>query len=132
MRFVVIGAGIGPLRDKGIALTSYAVELFDALLAPLGFELGSPRDPSLRGSHVTIRRADGEDLAQALASAGVVGDFRMPDGIRLGLAPLTTRYTDVYDGITRLASLASPAAAASSRPAPATDPVAAPPPAGAT
>jgi kynureninase len=113
---VVIDAGIGPLRDKGVALTSYAVELFDAVLARLGFELGSPRDPDLRGSHVTIRRADACVLAQTLASAGVVGDFRMPDGIRLGLAPLTTRYTDVYDGITRLASLASAAAPAAADP----------------
>ena len=104
---VVIDAGIESLRNKGIALTSYAVELFDSLLAPLGFELGSPRDPSLRGAHVTVRRADASELVPALASVGVVGDFRMPDGIRLGLAPLTTRYTDVYDGITRLASLAS-------------------------
>jgi kynureninase len=103
----VIDAGIESLRNKGIALTSYAVELFDSLLAPLGFELGSPRDPSLRGAHVTVRRADASELVPALASVGVVGDFRMPDGIRLGLAPLTTRYTDVYDGITRLASLAS-------------------------
>src|SRR5579862_3955461 len=102
-------AGLDALHAKGMALTDFAVELFDALLAPLGFRLGSPRAAERRGSHVIVRRADARALVPALTAEGVVGDFRCPDGIRLGLAPLTTSYRDVYEGVTRLASVASSA-----------------------
>ncbi len=99
--------GLDALRAKGIALTSFAVELFDAVLAPLGFRLGSPRAPERRGSHVMVCRDDARSLVPRLGAAGVVTDFRTPDGIRLGLAPLTTSYRDVYEGITRLAAVAA-------------------------
>jgi kynureninase len=102
-----IEAGLPAMRAKSVALTSYAVELFDEVLAPAGFRLGSPRSAEVRGSHVLVCRSDAESLIRPLAeTAGVMADFRKPDGIRLGLAPLTTRFTDVYDGVTRLAALA--------------------------
>jgi kynureninase len=100
-------AGIEAIRAKGIALTSFAVELFDAWLAPLGFTLGSPRDPARRGAHVTVRRADARTLTRALIERGVVPDFREPDGMRLGLSPLTTRFEDVWLGIARVRDLAA-------------------------
>jgi kynureninase len=95
-------AGIDEIRRKGIALTGFAIELFDAWLADAGFRLGSPRDGERRGSHVSLLRADAEDLTRSLIASGVVPDFRPPDGIRLGLSPLTTRFTDVWDGLSRL------------------------------
>ena len=91
----------------GIALTGYAIELFDAWLADAGFRLGSPREAERRGSHVSLLRTDAEDLTRSLIAAGVVPDFRPPDGIRLGLSPLTTRFTDVWDGLSRLRQLAA-------------------------
>jgi kynureninase len=100
-------AGIDGIRRKGIALTGYAIELFDAWLADAGFALGSPREAERRGSHVALLRADAEDLTRSLIAAGVVPDFRPPDGIRLGLSPLTTRFTDVWDGLSRLRQLAA-------------------------
>ncbi len=103
---LVAEAGIGRIRAKGIALTEYAIALHDALLAPLGFELGSPRDASRRGAHVAIRRPDARHLTTALIAAGVVPDFREPDSIRLGLSPLTTSFADVRTGIDRLRTLA--------------------------
>jgi kynureninase len=99
-------AGIDALRSKGEALTDYAVALFDAWLAPLGFELGSPRPSLLRGSHVSLRHAAAEDLCERLIERGVVPDFRRPDSIRLGMAPLTTRFVDVYDALARLGEVA--------------------------
>jgi kynureninase len=102
---VLAEAGISALRTKGQALTTYAVDLLDAWLAPLGFGLASPRDPARRGSHITVAHPDSETLCAALIASGVVPDFRHPDGIRLGMAPLTTRFTDVYHGVAAIRAL---------------------------
>jgi kynureninase len=99
-------AGIGALREKAIALTELIVELHDAHLAPLGFSLGSPRDPARRGAHVSIVHAEAWPICRALIErARVVPDFRGPDSIRLGMPPLYTRFTEVYDAIERLRGL---------------------------
>jgi kynureninase len=103
---MIAEAGIDDIRAKSVALTELAVALFDDWLVPRGFALASPRDPARRGSHVTVTRADADHLVVALTGAEVVPDFRRPDGIRLGLAPLTTRFVDVYDGLARLVRLA--------------------------
>ncbi len=103
---MVLEAGIERLRTKGVALTEYAVALHDAWLAPLGFALASPRDPARRGSHVLLRHPEARRLSGELAAHGVVPDFRQPTGIRVGLAPLTTRFVDVHDGLRTLAELA--------------------------
>ena len=103
---VSVEAGIEAIRAKGIALTEYAIALHDAWLAPLGFTLGSPRDPARRGSHVSVRRADARLLTRSMIDAGVIPDFRAPDSIRLGLSPLTTSFDDVSRGIAILRGLA--------------------------
>jgi kynureninase len=95
-------AGIQALRAKGIGLTSYLIELADAWLAPHGCVLASPRDPGRRGSHVCLRHPDAGRISQALTRAGVIGDFRTPDRLRLGPAPITTRFTDVWDALDTL------------------------------
>jgi kynureninase len=100
-------AGISEIRLKARAITEYAIALHDERLEPLGFTLGSPRDPERRGSHVSVRRADASDLCRALAESGVLTDFRMPDTIRLGCSPLTTSYAEVWDGVDQLCTLAS-------------------------
>jgi kynureninase len=103
---LVAEAGVDRLRTKAEALTSYAVELHDAWLAPLGFELRSPRDPARRGAHVSIRHEHGWPICRALIErAKVIPDFRDPDLIRLGLAPLYTRFADVHDALDRLRDL---------------------------
>jgi kynureninase len=99
-------AGVDRLRTKAEALTAYLVELHDAWLAPLGFELGSPRDPSRRGGHVSLRHAEAWPICRALSErARVIPDFRAPDSIRLGLPPLYTRFVDVHDALARLRAL---------------------------
>ena len=103
---VVAEAGIDRLRAKAEALTSYAVELHDAWLASLGFELWSPRDPARRGAHISIRHEHAWPICRALIErAKVVPDFREPDLIRLGFAPLYTRFADVHDALERLREL---------------------------
>jgi kynureninase len=103
---VTAEAGIGPLREKSVAQCELIVELHDAWLAPLGFELGSPREPERRGSHVSLRHAEAWPICRALIErADVIPDFRGPDTIRLGVAPLYTRYVDVWDALDRLRKL---------------------------
>ena len=98
-------ATIAAIRAKSIGLTEYAITLGDELLAPLGVGLGSPRDPVHRGGHVSLTHPDARALSQRLIEAAVIPDFREPDVIRIGLSPLTTRYADVHEGLTRLAAL---------------------------
>jgi kynureninase len=99
-------AGIQRLRAKGMALTELLVALHDAWLAPLGLTLASPRDAAARGSHVAIVHPDAYRICRALVDkAGVIPDFRAPDRIRLGLAPITTRFTDVWDAMDRLRAI---------------------------
>ena len=104
---LVAEAGIDRIRAKGIGLTEYAIALFDARLAGLGFGLGSPRDPARRGAHVAIKHPDARRLTAELIARGVIPDFREPDSIRFGLSPLTTSFRDVEAGIAALETLAS-------------------------
>src|SRR5690349_13428284 len=96
---VLAEAGIDRLRAKGQAMTAYLVTLADAWLAPLGFRLASPRDPALRGSHVSLEHPQAWQVCQALLDRGVVPDYRTPDRLRLGPAPLTTHFAEVYDAL---------------------------------
>lgn len=102
---MIVRAGMDRVRAKSTALTTLAVRLYDEWLAPLGVSLRSPRDAGGRGSHVTLGHPEARHLADDLTARGVVPDFRRPDGIRIGLAPLTTRYVDVYDGLAVLRDL---------------------------
>jgi len=103
---LVAEAGIDAIRAKSVALTELAVELHDARLAPLGFELGTPRDPARRGAHVSLRHPEAWRVCRALIErANVVPDFRGPDSIRFGFPPLYTRFVDVWDAADRLRRL---------------------------
>ncbi len=102
---LVAEAGIGALAEKGSALTDLAIALGDEWLAPHGVSLASPRDPARRGSHVTFHHPAAWQLTQALIDSGVVPDFRTPDRVRLGPAPLYTRFVDVWDGMDRFRAL---------------------------
>ena len=102
---LVIEAGITAIRDKGIALGEYAIALSDEWLAPRGVTLGSPRKGARRGAHVALVHPEAQDLCLRLIDAGVIVDFRPPDVIRIGLAPLSTSFADVRDGLARLCEL---------------------------
>jgi kynureninase len=103
---LTVEAGVARLYEKATALCELIVALHDDWLAPLGFTLGSPRDPAQRGSHVSLRHEEAWPICRALIErAKVVPDFRGPDSIRLGVAPLYTRYVDVWDALDRLRGL---------------------------
>lgn len=84
---------LAQVREKSLALT----DLFVAVTAEAGLECVTPAEHERRGSQVALRHPDGYPIVQALIARGVVGDFRSPDILRFGFAPLYLRYVDVYD-----------------------------------
>ena len=99
----ILNAGMDAIRAKSILMTDYASFLTDSLLAPFGFSLGSPRDSAQRGSHISLRHADGYRINRALIEEmNVIPDFREPDNIRLGFAPIYTSFTEIWEGFDRI------------------------------
>ncbi len=99
----LIDAGMDALRTKSLLLSEYLIALTDAVLAPLGFYLASPRASGRRGSHVSIRHPEGYRINRALIEEmNVLPDFREPDNLRLGLAPLYTSFTDIWEAVDRI------------------------------
>jgi len=100
---VVGEAGVAPIRAKSEALTALAVELADDRLAPYGVTVATPRDPAARGGHIALRHPEARRITAMLIAANVIGDFRAPDIVRIGLSPLSIRFADVREGFARLA-----------------------------
>jgi kynureninase len=92
-------AGLEAIRAKSIALTEFAIEVSDLLLGPLDVVVGSPRDHAVRGSHITLEHPEFSVATERLWKMGVIPDFRPPDGLRLGLSPLSTSFAEVYRGL---------------------------------
>jgi kynureninase len=89
-------------RRKSMALGDLFIKRVDETCRDLGVEVVSPRDASQRGSHVSLRHKEGYRVMRALIDRGVIGDFRTPDLMRFGFAPLYTRYVDVFDAVRHL------------------------------
>ena len=102
---LIESAGMPAVRTKSVQLTEYAMTLYDAWLAASGVRLASPRDSAHRGGHVTLRRSDFRSLLEPLWERGVLPDFRAPDGIRIGLSPLSTSFAEVHAGMEVLREL---------------------------
>jgi len=99
-------ATMAAIASKARSLTGLAVQLADSWLPSLGVQVGSPRDPSTRGSHIALRHPEAWPICRALIErAHVIPDYRPPDIVRLGFTPLTTRFADVWDGLNRLRRL---------------------------
>ena len=109
----LLEAGVDSIRQADIRLVSGKArrlgDLFlqrvDEACADYEFELGCPRDSTRRGAQVSLRHAQGERITRELIANGVTGDFRPPDVLRFGLAPLYTRYVDVYDATQLIAEI---------------------------
>ncbi|TNM39544.1 aminotransferase class V-fold PLP-dependent enzyme [Nocardioides albidus] len=90
-------AGIEAVRAKSVALTEYAVALVDRDLPDV--RVASPRAPAVRGGHITIAHPRMREVTASLWERDVIPDFRMPDGLRIGLSPLSTSFGEVADGV---------------------------------
>lgn len=92
-------AGIDAIRAKSVSLTEFAVRVADAILAPLGVSVASPRDPASRGGHVTLSHPAMRVVTARLWSEDVIPDYRDPDGLRIGLSPLSTSFAETLAGL---------------------------------
>lgn len=99
-------ASLPAIAAKAAKGTDLMLALHDAWLTQLGCSVVSPRDPTRRGGHITIRHPDARRISEALRSfANVVADFRRPDCLRLAISPLATSYVEVWEGFNRLREL---------------------------
>ncbi len=97
----VLAAGIEALRAKSVALTDLFIRLVQARCPLEELRLVSPRDATQRGSQVCFSHPHAWPVMQALIAStpAVIGDFRAPDILRFGLAPLYVRHVDVWDAV---------------------------------
>lgn len=95
---LVADAGIDAIRAKSMRLTAVARDVSDEL----DLDFASPRDPSRCGAHIAVRHEHAAPITRALRARSVVPDLRPPDIVRVGMSPLTTRFADVWDGLSTM------------------------------
>lgn len=98
-------ADMAAIRHKSVLLTEAFIALVEQECAGHGFSLVTPRDAAIRGSQVSFRHPDGYAIVQALIARGVIGDFRTPDILRFGFAPLYIRFRDVWSAVSHLSDI---------------------------
>ncbi|MEE2980130.1 MAG: kynureninase [Pseudomonadota bacterium] len=89
------GVDMAEVRAKSMALAELFIAEVEGRCAGHGLTVLGPRDPAARGSHVALVHAEAFAISQALIARGVIGDFRGPDVMRFGMAPLYVRYADI-------------------------------------
>ena len=99
---LILGMDMAAIRRKSVALTDTFIRLVEQECAGLGVTLVSPREAAHRGSQVCFRHEEAYPIMQALIARGVIGDFRAPDILRFGFAPLYVRFVDVWDAVAAL------------------------------
>ena len=102
---LLLEAGLAEVAAKAERLTQAFIAEVEMRCAGFGLTLASPPDFADRGSHVSFRHAHAYALCRALIDRGVVGDFRAPDILRFGFAPLYTGFADVWTAACLLAEI---------------------------
>lgn len=107
---ITLEAGMKNLREKSVAQTNYLIELVENLLTPFGFTIASPTNSKERGSHVSIQHPEGYRINRAMIEpiAGtpvIIPDFRPPNNIRLGIAPLYNTFEEIFQTIIRIKTI---------------------------
>lgn len=97
--------GMDAIREKSLALTTYMTALIDEVLAPYGFIIGSPRNETQRGAHLSLEHPEAARICKALKQHRVIPDFRAPNIIRLAPVALYNTFTDVYDVVMTLQTI---------------------------
>ena len=95
-------ADLTALRAKSVDLSNLFIGLVDQELDGLGFSVGSPRDAEQRGSHISLVHEHAHAITQAMIARNIVNGFRTPYMLRFGLAPLYTRFMDIWGTVSAL------------------------------
>jgi len=109
---MILKAGIGTIREKSVSQSQYLISLAREWLLEEGFRLGSPEFAERRGSHISLKHAEGYRICKALADPDVgdcvvIPDFREPNNIRFGISPLYTSYEDILCAMVKLKTIIS-------------------------
>ena len=104
---MLLDVNLQDLRQKSVALTETFIRLIEERCGDFGLGIASPRAAEERGAQVALRHDAGYPIVQALIARGVIGDFRAPDLLRFGFAPLYVRFVDVWDAVDALVSVMS-------------------------
>lgn len=104
---VVLDAGIEKIRAKSIAQSEFFIKMIQNSLEPLGFKIASPLESTKRGSHISLQHEEGFRISQAMIypksnAVPIIPDFRPPNNIRLGIAPLYNSFYELYLTVERL------------------------------
>ena len=107
---ITLEAGMDKIRDKSISQSTFMIEMIHNLLSPLGFIIASPLESDNRGSHVSIQHPEAYRISQAMIAPNndskfIIPDFRPPNNIRIGIAPLYNSFLDIYETIVRIQSI---------------------------
>ncbi len=98
----MLRADLLEVRRKSIALQELFIKQMRPLCEEFGFELASPTESTQRGSHIAYSHPQAYAMVQALKARDLIGDFRTPDVLRLGITPLYLRYVDIVEAVARL------------------------------
>lgn len=104
---LIESVGLDAVQDKAVGLGRYVIDSVDEVLGSHGVRVVSPLDDAQRGGHVTLAHPRFREVYRQLWAQDVVPDFREPDGIRLGLSPLSTSYAEVAEALLRIEALLS-------------------------
>ena len=96
---MIAECGMDAIRAKSVALTEFAIALWEEWLQPLGVTLASPRNAERRGGHVTLNHPAMREVTELLWTRDVIPDYRDPDGLRIGLSPLSTSFEETCRGM---------------------------------
>lgn len=104
---LTIEAGIGNIHQKSILQSEYFISLVNKFLTGHGYEIGSPIDFRMRGSHLSLKHTEASRISQALiyprkGGLKIIPDFREPNIIRFGITPLYTTFLEIWSSAMRL------------------------------
>lgn len=107
---ILLAAGMDNLRAKSLLQSTFLLKLIESELIPLGFSIASPKDAVKRGSHISIQHLEGYRINRAMIepktnSKVIIPDFRPPNNIRLGIAPLYNSFTELCETVERIKSI---------------------------
>ena len=107
---LLLEAGMSALRAKSVQLSNFMLEMIQQELIPLGFSVASPLEAEKRGSHISIQHAEAYRINRAMiepndGSKSIIPDFRPPDNIRMGFAPLYNRFEEMIETVQRIKTI---------------------------